>query len=101
MRIEDVRVLGCGRAGSLVKRALRAVFGARGQLVVGIVALCTSIAAWVYGAGLRGEALLHFLVHVSMAALVLASYAIIATALGYRATERVEQVVLASSDETV
>ena len=53
-----------------------------------------SIAAWVYGSSLRGEVLLRFIFHVSMAALVIASYAIIATALGYRATERVETAVV-------
>lgn len=76
-----------------LSRVPRIVFGAHGQLVVGVLTFVGSITAWVYGAGLRGESLLRFLVHVSMAALVLASYGIVATALGFRATERVESAV--------
>lgn len=74
-----------------MRQAVQVVFGARGQLVVGVLALGGSIAAWIYGARLHNEALIRFLFHVSMAALVLASYAIIATALGYRAAERIEE----------
>lgn len=70
------------------------VFGAHGQLVVGVAVFTVSIAAWWYSTTLRGEALIRFLVHVSMAALVIAAYAIVATALGYRATERVEAHVV-------
>lgn len=69
---------------------IRAVFGAKGQLCVGVLAFVLSCLAWWYGTELSGEALIRFLFHVSMGALVLASYAIIATSLGYRATERVE-----------
>jgi hypothetical protein len=73
---------------------VRAVFGAHGQLAVGILTFAAVLVAWVYADGLRGEALVRFIFHASMAALALAAYAIIATALGYRATERVEQVVV-------
>lgn len=76
--------------------ALRAVFGARGQLAVGVSLFAGSVVAWAYGATLRGEELIRFIFHVSMAALVVAAYAIVATALGYRATERVEEHVLST-----
>jgi ABC-type Na+ efflux pump permease subunit len=81
-----------------VSGVLRAVFGAHGQLAVGASVLVVSVASWVYGATLRGEALVRFIFHVSMAALVIASYAIIAAALGYRATERVEAQVVEHAD---
>lgn len=74
-------------------RVVRAVFGARGQLAVGIVTFVGALAAWAYGATLSGQELIAFIFHVSMAALVVASYAIVATALSYRATERLEAQV--------
>lgn len=77
-----------------MKRALRIVFGAHGQLAVGVGVFVAVIGAWVYGSGLRGEPLLRFIFHASMATLVIAAYSIIATALGYRATERVEAKVV-------
>lgn len=73
---------------------LRAVFGARGQLVVGVLTFLASVSAWVYGKTLSGDALIGFIFDVSMGALVLAAYGIVATALGYRATERVEAQVV-------
>lgn len=81
-----------------MKRVWYAIFGARGQLVVGVAALLLSAVAWAYGATLAGEALLRFLYHMSMFYGCVASYAIIATALGYRATERVETAVVERID---
>lgn len=78
--------------------AVRVVFGASGQLAVGVFTFLAVIAAWVYGSGLKGETLLRFIFHASMAALVIAAYAIIATALGYRATERVEEKVVENAE---
>lgn len=83
----------------MIGGAARVAFGAHGQLVVGIFAFAGAVAAWVYGAGLRGEPLVRFIFHASMAALVLAAYAIIATALGYRATERVETAVVENIEQ--
>jgi hypothetical protein len=85
-----------------VGRALRAFFGARGQLVVGVFVFAVSIAFWTLGTlTIPHAAALPwrwtpsvFIFHASMFALALASYAIVATALGYRATERVEEHVL-------
>lgn len=73
---------------------MRWIFGAHGQVLIGIVACAASIGVWIYGATLHGDALIRLLFHVSMGALVLAAYAIVATGLGYRATERVETAVI-------
>lgn len=86
---------------------IRGVFGAHGQLAVGIFVLAVSIAFWVIGTmTIPGAEKLPwdwqpavFIFHASMFALVLAAYAIIATALGYRATERVETAVVENIDE--
>lgn len=80
-------------------RAIQITFGAHGQLAVGILTFLGSVTAWVYGSGLSGEPLIRFIFHVSMAALVVAAYSIVATALGYRATERVEAAVIENIEE--
>lgn len=81
---------------------LHAIFGARAQVVVGVACLAVGAAAWVYGATLHGEHLLAFVFHISMFFGCVACYAIIATGLGYRATERVEaQVADVENAETV
>lgn len=72
---------------------MRWIFGAHGQVLIGALACVAAVAAWIYGATLHGDALIRWLFHVSMAALVLAAYAIVATGLGYKATERVEAQV--------
>lgn len=77
------------------------VFGARGQLVVGTTACLIALVAWGYGSTLHGESLLRFLFHMSMFFGVAACYAIVSTALGYRATERVEQTVVENLDVDV
>jgi hypothetical protein len=73
---------------------LNAVFGAKAQIVVGALFLAATVAQTVYWetGGRRPDAQAIFL--VSMEALAFASYAIIATGLGYRATERVETAVV-------
>lgn len=86
------------------RRVARALFGAHGQVVIGILACVASVGVWVYGSMLHGDALIRLLFHVSMGALVLAAYAIVATGLGYRATERVEAKVVENiehADEVV
>lgn len=83
----------------MVRRVLRAVFGAHGQLAVGVATFVVAVVSWWYGAGLRGESLIRFIFHVSMGALVLAAYGIVATALGYRATERVEAKVVKNIEQ--
>lgn len=78
---------------------MRWIFGAHGQVMIGALACVTSIAVWIYGTTLHGDALIRLLFHVSMAALVLAAYAIVATGLGYRATERVETAVVENIEQ--
>lgn len=78
---------------------MRWLFGAHGQVVIGVLACVASVATWVYGTTLHGDALIRLLFHVSMAALVLAAYAIVATGLGYRATERVETAVVENIEQ--
>lgn len=73
---------------------MRWFFGAHGQVAIGVIACVASVVTWAYGTTLHGDALIRLLFHVSMAALVLAAYAIVATGLGYRATERVETAVV-------
>lgn len=77
---------------------MRWLFGAHGQVAIGVVACVASVGVWVYGATLHGDALIRLLFHVSMGALVLAAYAIVATGLGYKATERVETAVVENID---
>lgn len=72
---------------------MRWLFGAHGQVALGVTLCVAAGATWAYGATLHGEALVRLIFHVSMAALVFAAYSIVATGLGYRATERVEAVV--------
>lgn len=77
---------------------MRWIFGAHGQVALGAVLFFGSIGVWVYGATLHGAALITLLFHVSMAALVFGAYSIVATGLGYRATERVETAVVQNID---
>lgn len=78
-----------------MRSLLGGVFGARGQITLGVILFAAAVGQWAYAlAHLDDQALLvRLLVHVSMEALVFAAYAIVATGLGYRATERVEAVV--------
>lgn len=73
---------------------MRWIFGAHGQVAIGAFTCFGSIAAWIYGSTLHGDALIRWLFHISMAALLLAAYGIVATGLGYRKTEQVETAVV-------
>lgn len=73
---------------------MRWIFGAHGQVALGALLCLAAVATWIYGATLHGEALVRLIFHVSMAALLFAAYSIVATGLGYRATERVEAQVV-------
>lgn len=73
---------------------MRWIFGAHGQVLMGAIFCVGSIATWAYGTTLHGDALVRLIFHVSMAALLFAAYGIVATGLGYRATERVETAVV-------
>lgn len=82
---------------------MKALFGAKGQVVVGVLTFLAGIAFWVYievvyTSELREDPLVAAIFRVSMFFGLVACYAIIATGLGYRATERVEQVVAEDVD---
>lgn len=76
--------------------AARAIFGAKGQLVVGVLAFIVAAAAWAYWSFVQ-KPTVSTVFHISMFFGLVACYSIIATALGYRATERVEAHVVASN----
>jgi hypothetical protein len=90
-----------------VKDAARIAFGAHGQLAVGVFVSVVSTVFWVIGTITIPGALAWpwtwmpsvFIFHASMFALELAAWGIVATALGYKATERVEAAVIESVDE--
>ena len=77
---------------------LEAIFGARGQLVVGILLTLIGIYIWLHYAFLATPTVATVF-HISMLFGVAACYAIVATALGYRATERVEKHIVENADE--
>jgi hypothetical protein len=68
---------------------VKLLFGAKAQVVVGLVFVgLTVLQAWLWGIHETPSAKAIF--WLSIEALFFASYAVIATGLGYRATERVE-----------
>lgn len=73
---------------------VRWFFGAHGQVALGAVVTIASIVVWFYGSTLEGKPLINLLFAVSMAAIVLGGYNLVATGLGYKATERVETAVV-------
>ena len=76
-----------------MKAVGRATFGAHGQLAVGVIlVLATAVQTWYWLFMAPPTVKVVFI--VSMEALFFAAYSVIATALGYRATERVETAVV-------
>lgn len=71
------------------------IFGAKGQVIAGIIATIVALGAWAYWTFLSPPTV-GVVFHISMFFGVVASYAIIATGLGYRATERVETAIIES-----
>jgi hypothetical protein len=76
----------------------RFLFGAHAQVVVGAVCTLVGVLAWLYWSVIAPPTV-RAVFHASMFFGIVACYAIIATGLGYRATERVEQVVVEQADE--
>jgi hypothetical protein len=72
---------------------LQLVFGARAQVAVGALFVVLTIFQTIYWLGIT-PATTQAVFIVSMEALAFAAYGIIATGLGYRATERVESIVV-------
>lgn len=71
---------------------MRLLFGAGAQVVVGVAATVVALAAWLYW-GIISYPTVNAVFHISMFFGVVACYAIIATGLGYKATERVETII--------
>jgi hypothetical protein len=78
---------------------LNAVFGAKAQVVIGAITFLMGVAFWIYielvfSGQLMDDPLVAAIFRVSMFFGLVACYAIIATGLGFRATERVETAVV-------
>jgi DNA-binding CsgD family transcriptional regulator len=74
------------------REVLRCLFGARAQVVVGVLMLAATIAQTVYWTLVTPPTVMAVFL-VSMEALAFAGFGVIATGLGFRATERVEKQV--------
>lgn len=74
-------------------RVARVVFGARGQLAVGVLMFGATVAQTAYWTLVTPPTVMAVFL-VSMEALAFASFNQVGSALGYRATERVEEHVM-------
>lgn len=86
-----------------MRRVARTVFGARAQVAIGAACFALGAAWWVYiearyPSQLSRQPLVAAIFRVSMFFGLAACYAIVATGLGYRATERVEAKVVKEVD---
>jgi hypothetical protein len=68
------------------------LFGAKAQVIVGSLATLVALALWAYYT-FFGTPTVATVFQISMFFGVAATYAIVATGLGFRATERVEQQI--------
>jgi hypothetical protein len=75
-----------------MKAILNALFGAKSQVVVGVTTFLVGLSVWIYF--MLTPPTVGAVFHISMFFGLVACYAIIATGLGYRATERVETAVV-------
>lgn len=83
-----------------MKGVLRAVFGAHGQLSVGALMVATTAAqAWWWGIGPGAPPGAQAIFWLSIEALFYGAYNVFCTALGYRATERVEAAVVENIEQ--
>lgn len=71
---------------------MRWLFGAHGQVVIGVLTTAVAAAAWAWWT--FHPPTLAVVFHISMFFGLVACYGLIATGLGYRATERVETAVV-------
>jgi membrane protein implicated in regulation of membrane protease activity len=78
---------------SLARRALHITFGAHAQVAAGVLFLVLTAAQTIYWLAITAATTKAVFI-VSMEALAFAAYGVIATGLGYRATERVESIVI-------
>lgn len=72
---------------------MRWLFGAHGQLAVGILTATVTLALWGWYSLPGHPPTVGVIFHVSMFYGFMACYGVIATALGFKATERVEAQV--------
>lgn len=83
-----------------MRSVLGFLFSAKAQVAVGVVATLAGALAWAYYAFVTSPNVTAVF-HVSMFFGLVACYAIVATGLGYRATERVEEIVVENADVNV
>lgn len=81
-----------------MRSALAAVFGARAQVALGVLLTCAALVGWPLTAVTVFSGEPQGILGLSWLALILAGYNLVATGLGYRATERVEKVVVEQMD---
>jgi hypothetical protein len=81
-----------------MQRALQVIFGAHAQVAAGVLFLALTVLQTVYWLVIT-PATTKAVFIVSMEALAFAAYGVIATGLGYRATERVESIVVETVKE--
>ena len=77
----------------MIASALQGFFGAKGQVAFGVILTLIALGLWIFYTFFSAPDV-RTVFHISMLFGVAATYAIIATGLGYRATERVEDVVV-------
>lgn len=78
----------------------RVIFGARAQVAVGVMLFLATVAQTVWWLFIHPPTVRAVFI-VSMEALAFAAYGIVATGLGYRATERVETTIEQAEEVTV
>lgn len=82
-----------------MKNIFQYIFGAKAQVVIGTATFILGIISWllvefIYSSQLSEDPLVGAIFRVSMFFGLVACYSIIATGLGYKATERVETAVV-------
>lgn len=77
---------------------LNVVFGAKAQVVMGIILFFATLLQTIYWLAITPPSVKAVFI-VSMEALFFAAYGIMATGLGYRATERVETAVVENIEQ--
>jgi len=79
-------------------RLVRLTFGAKTQVLMGVFFLVITVTQTAWWLGVQPPTVRVVFI-VSMEALFFAAYAVIATGLGYRATERVETAVVENIEQ--
>ncbi len=77
-----------------MKGLLNVMFGAHAQVVIGALMVLLAFVSWPIAALTFASKEPQFIVALSELALIFSGYGVVATGLGYRATERVETAVV-------